>query len=369
MNNIRLNLIALVLIQGMLFPFAASAVGNGASGGLYKYYYTSGAYLESVKSYIYRALTDSPASELEALSQKYSDKMHVTGEKKIDWKLFANYVAKTRGDDGTAKRKQINPQGFKDTLYFTYTKSPNQIIALEEFYLLYHKKPDEITLGDAIEIERMLIHEASHLFGLGTDDDDDVSRDFSLDLMSIINRYWFRCSADGGSFNLANCRYSKKWNQGGHPIQVLNLSISSLDGARVSKPGSCQFRMDLWRAEFDYSGPGQVSRRWIALPSNQQPSIAGENHIGVEYDISAMQPGDVVVLSSACFEAYLDGQINKRARLKYSLVDENKKSFVDDSKWEVPIKSQWTYLKVSLLKTDSGMLVLQGNQPPTYVNF
>lgn len=370
MKNVIFSLSTVFIMLGIVLSKQALA-GNGASGGSYKYHYTSGRYLENIKSYLFNAINDLPQAELDALSDKYKDKMHDNKSATIDWQKFVQYIKDTKGDDGSTPNRGTNPAGYNDVLFLTYKKNPAQLIALDAFYERFDKKRKDLTVDDSLEIARLLAHEASHLFGIGTKNDDEVSVSFSTDLMNLANRFWYRCSKVSTTMNLADCKYSR--NDSGRAIlgdNIIRLRISNTKfGEDSRRPAICQKRADIWRARFDFVSINEYDTAHTHIAS-LAPVTATElkDQVLLDFNLVNMQAGDIVVIQSGCFDFNTDGGIDKNRSLKFSITDTQNEPLFDDSKWSVDIKTRLTYLKFTLMKTDAGKFVLYGDYPVQYLN-
>ena len=175
--------------------------GQDGSGGGYQYRETSLRHLNETLPRIIRALKFVDQAVLNEITSKYTqiqipiDELQEVVE---NIKLAPLEV-----------RSRLNSDGYEMPLIMDYTQNPKSIIALKPFFEKFDYKTDrfytyldensnpELSPRRMRErMSRLIIHEASHTFGIGINNDE-VSYELSLDIMVYI-REWIHSYFDCG---------------------------------------------------------------------------------------------------------------------------------------------------------------------------
>jgi hypothetical protein len=265
----NLNVISVILTTLVSFSVSAKATfvepkkdtsqietrgpaGTSNGGGGYMYYNTSGRYLRSVRDFIVNAIKDVNPADLETLAEKYK----VAG-RKIDWAEFTQAIGGIKQTNFAKSEK--NPDGLLDVQLMTYDKESKTVFALLPFFEIYNKSENQLTEDDMLEILRLPLHEVSHLFGIGTENNnpknnDSLSNAFSVELRKLLASKTYNC-VNGSHENsaksvLLNCNYQKPEKNNN---RTETLSVGFYDAAK-GLPVKIDFNSSLaaqivaWRA-------------------------------------------------------------------------------------------------------------------------
>ncbi len=266
-------------------PVELAAHGGGSDGGGFLYYYTSGAHFKNVKNFMARALSESPEKVLKEIAQKY--------EVAIDWNLFATVIKKAKSEP-TEVRMRKNPDGDEDFLLLDYNQNTKSITALKPFFELFNK--EKLSNKETFEMMRLIAHEVGHIFGIGINKNDQVARQFGIELAGVLARYWFVCENEGldiekiQTCNFENSRAltEKKSTQVEATLEI--SYVSPKDSQEV--PATCNILGDIWRRSNDLDKLDYINRVY----SSRQNSISNEYTV----DLSKTRPGDKLVFTIFC---------------------------------------------------------------------
>jgi len=308
------------------------AQGGGSDGGGFRYYYTSGTYFRNIKNYIAQALVDGPsAQELETLSDKY--------KVNFDWSEFATIVK--NGHSAPMKNlSRKNPDGYEEPLIMNYDSNSRSIEALAPFFEIFDK--EQLSDKETFEMMRLVLHETSHVFGLGTANDDELARKFSFDLLKIVSRYWYRCGqADSNKLtklNIAQCDY-KKVAPANETQKLIVTSKPAVEGGActVKVRAFSIFSMILKNTEMQYP----------LKPEAESTSDTAK----VVYDLRSMEPGAHIVVISNCFNPWFA----KGGSGSVEVSDENKDSLKVRRSYEQT--EEINSVRFDFVKTDNGKLL------------
>lgn len=225
--------LVLVMCLSMSVGAFAAKTGAGSGGGGFSYYYKSGKAYSQVKKYLAKVLSDASEAELSAIEKKY--------KRSIDWNEFINIIKTAKAEPKRSAERQ-NPDGFTDPLIMDYDTKTRTISALDLFFLEYNT--EKITSAEVQEISRLILHETSHLFEIGINNDDEVSKKFSEDLNKIVFKYLYRCNNDlgQGAAKVLECNYEKE--DKGERVKEIVYKFTGLNG---NNGFLCQSRVDIFR--------------------------------------------------------------------------------------------------------------------------
>lgn len=157
----------------------AFAEGND-SGGNFATAYTSEIYLQTAKKFLEREIKLIDHKLLNELAKPYVNEI-------IDWDLFTKIIADARFSPTKRIMVEDSPRGRKVGLILTYGQDGLQkyIEVLEPFAMQFER--EMLTARDVEHILKLLIHETSHHFGIGTSPSTDyLSREFSEKVLTLI---------------------------------------------------------------------------------------------------------------------------------------------------------------------------------------
>lgn len=187
----QLNLFSVIFALVCIYStslFAITRDGQDSSGGGFRYVNTSTKYLNNNAEFLYKHLSGIPNEVFQKIVSKYSDK-------KIDQIEFRKIILNV--EFAPEKRmERMNQHGYLEELAFNYSIENRKITALAPFFEDYNKF--DLSNRESMSIARQLIHEATHIFGIGTLDDK-ISYDLSTEL--LYESYTSRCGINGNIKN------------------------------------------------------------------------------------------------------------------------------------------------------------------------
>jgi hypothetical protein len=313
--------------------------GGGSDGGGFAYYYTSGAHFRSLKRTLSRLIENHPVEDLRKLEEKY----HIS----IDWKEFANIIRSAKAN-ATKFAERQNPDGEAEPLIMNYNRKERSIAALGPFFEIFNK--EELTAKEVEKMKILILHETSHLYNLGVNNDDDASRAFAKDLIEVLFRYEYRCKYDPD--HPLECQYEVlKGNPDLDPMETLILKSAMIgSNGKEEMIGPCQRRLDVWRPDMA-SGFKLVEH--IPLRMDHKTAMSIEVPASV-------QSGDVLSISEACFPMYISGG-TVRGKYLFNIQDHKGQSVLKE-----PIfyesKTGIYVTQISIRRTDDGKFIYYGGK-------
>lgn len=220
------------------------AQGGGVDGGSFSYQYTSDLHFKYYKKFLATVIKDASADFLNQFLNDFKKDFPAYKDLSIDWQEFANVIANIyplRNIDMI----QVDNEGEPRPIQLTYDQNKKQVYALREWFKKYdHRITD---MEEAAEIRASLIHEVSHIFGIGINTDDSVSKFFAEKLTKLLNTtYEYRCVAksDGGWFSdKIICRDILPSPQKKVDLSTLYYKLKTLDeyGQELTSIGSTKY--------------------------------------------------------------------------------------------------------------------------------
>jgi hypothetical protein len=179
--------------------------GPGLSGGGFAFEKTSQKHLKNAIQRLVRRIRATQARDIENIFHKF-------GAREFSVDQLINLILSVESRPDVIKPKQNSTmQG--DLLKFDFenlTSGPKKIIALMPFFLRYDKT--NLSNEEWKEIEVLLLHEATHLFGIGLDRDQDAT-ELSEQLMDLLLKQLFNCGNSGSlEDRISDCGVELKVN-------------------------------------------------------------------------------------------------------------------------------------------------------------
>jgi hypothetical protein len=177
-----------ILAISIILACLQSSAGQAGKGGYYANSVTLNQ-LNFTKNMIAAGITGFSYEELNSIAAEFTTQ-------KIDPYELARIVRDVKAAP-LEQRTRKNSDGYQAPLELDYSIEEKEIIALREFFL-FHSEKEKFTYADFKLMGKKLIHEASHIFGIGTENDNDSAK-FAAILMEIIyeNGYPSKCGATG----------------------------------------------------------------------------------------------------------------------------------------------------------------------------
>lgn len=178
------NLLAVMALLMCSFPAFAGA--GESSGGGYQYSDTTSKHIYFIQTNIIRYLSGITDQQFQSIVSEYTNLP-------VDRVQFKEVIRNLK-QAPLLNKTRINKDGFEVPLDMDY--ADGAIITLQPFYAKYdHLK---LTLDEQKEMIRKLFHEATHIFGIGIDNDD-LSKKLSRALMGKmwVNRVYYNGSTCG----------------------------------------------------------------------------------------------------------------------------------------------------------------------------
>lgn len=298
-------MIKFLLIIIITSSSAFALIGNEGGGGGFKYYYTSTKYFKNLRNYISESLKLVPPNELKNIEDKYNAK--------IDWSEFASIVKKARSES-LINNSRRNNDGNEEPLLLDYSEQTRTIVTLQPFFELFNKV--KLSQEEALEIEKLILHEVSHLFDIGVNSDDEISRMFAEDLSKVLNKYWYYCDGNRDSVNLALCHFNSNASPKDQDIRQINIltSIIKRDG-KTRPPDVCQYRVNSWQKKSDLS-------HWSLANSKILAPVKTNNSQVISLNTSELLPNTLVEINLVCIEENIVNQFTPNQFLQINLTNE-----------------------------------------------
>ena len=194
-----------LVLSIILFSQLSIAGGGDAAGG-YEFRDTSWRTLEMRSRLVSRVLSSIPQNEFNDLVSKFSDKI-------VDQSEFGQIIKNVQKAP-TENRAKTDSNGFTGNLNMDYSAPNRSIVALRPFFVKYDVPSSRLSKDDIDAIDRQLMHEATHVFGIGIENDND-SYALSLALLDRIRQpinekyRQFGCGANGNiAQRVSDCDFS-----------------------------------------------------------------------------------------------------------------------------------------------------------------
>lgn len=199
-------------------PMLSYAAGTAGGGGGYAYIETAYKHLDKAQEALLENLSGTNQSDLDYYARYYKvDKiekkrlMHI-----VSTLAKASLVSGTRVVDG-----------FKQPLDMNYSVEGQNIVALDRLFAKIDKV--ELTGDEFKELQRKILHEASHLFNIGVANDKD-SVGFSSGLLDYIQgNAIYNCGVEGSvEDRIASCKDKSEHTRVISPVslKLVNNTIS-----------------------------------------------------------------------------------------------------------------------------------------------
>lgn len=236
-NSIVLKLFSLL----MVFTIGGHSYAKGPSngGGGYKYQDTSLKHLVQAVNLLGVAVYSLNQQDIDAVTSKYTTTVF-TKEKLVKYLLGVRFLETDTGErekgNGTIRIQDMD-----------YSLSHGgYIIALQPFLELFHKA--ELSPAEKHILQRKIIHEITHLFGVGLEDNDQSTK-LSEELMSLLKDQYTECGGYGSVENrIENCKgtdlRSDVWLRGGEIAKRLKTGplVSSFKTKIANQTVNVQIR-------------------------------------------------------------------------------------------------------------------------------
>lgn len=319
---------------GLQSPKVDSLSGGGSDGGNFAFYYTSGTYYRSIKLTLSRLIENHPVSELQVLEEKYNTQ--------IDWKKFSDIVKNAKAAP-TKQAERKNPDGYVEPLIMDYDPSSQSIIALEPFFRLFDK--EVLSDKDVEQIKILILHEASHLFGVGVDDNDKESRAFSWDLLRLLYRYEYRCHYEKES--PLECTYAPLLRNSisGEVKQIVLVSKVLLKNGKAEEKRACSAEANFWRPTY--------GKDFVKLSSVFFKTLESKTHSSF-VNVDQMSSGDLVVIELYCSNTTHFFGSSKQASISVDFQDQDQNSILPPKLFLLD-EGTWSG-KIQFIRTDDGKL-------------
>ncbi len=154
--------------------------GTSSGGGGFMFYNTSGAHLRSVAAETAARLSGLTESQFRSIVSRYAPNAPANARR-----VVIEAVRGVRSDFTHGERLRTNPEGVLEPLLFDYGIDGSGrpfITALRAYFEVYNKAT--LTRREQDQVRTLLIHEASHLIGIGVEDDRD-SRRFAHEVSAL----------------------------------------------------------------------------------------------------------------------------------------------------------------------------------------
>ncbi|MBP9680700.1 MAG: hypothetical protein KBD76_04805 [Bacteriovorax sp.] len=304
---------------------ASAFAGGEVGGGGYQYYYTSQAHFKGVKNFLSQSLIYADKKELEALEKKYD--VH------IDWIKFATII-KNAKSKSLINASRENSDGDSEPLIFDYDPLEGSISALAPFFELFNKK--SLTIEETNEMSRLILHEASHLVGIGVNNDDELSMAFSKDLRTLMNKYWYRCP--GGVLGIQSClSYNAPTEEVKNKVLKMEYTFFSpktfLNKAKHGRIAHSD-RVDVWRLNSELNAYVKI----LAMTRDEFDV----------YETSSILPGDILCIQAGQFNVQ-----HPEGTKKAWDISEDGKSLIGGA-YHFEMKKIGEVISIQLLKIDNG---------------
>lgn len=328
-NNAKANRDNIILNN----PKSINSTSGGVigTGGGWKYYYTTSSHLSHIKSFVANAIRDTSVEQLQSVANRFG----VT----INFQEFANVIEKTTAKTNSAPVTGVNPAGDEDVKIMNYDLTKREIYALQGFLDLFDK--EKLEAKEVRELMRLLLHEASHLYGIGTPEDS-KSRLFSNSILKLIINKWYKCASieeDNEIHNrVAKCDYEKQPSASIDRVKPTGFIFTSEATYKAGQKPSNAYavRIDQWRIDDNF----------------QMKLIASSNeHTGgikQTMTFTSIEEGDFIMMQSLRPMGYLGEQfITDRVRL--STIENPEKLILDGTYNYTDAKSSMLVLKATFL--------------------
>ena len=147
-----------------------SRAGAGSSGGGFRYADTSSYYLRKSAEFLFYWLSAVTQEDMNNLIKLYLPHRYKSNEVLVDISLLRKIILNYE-EAPLYQRKAINNDGYEAPLDFSINPEKGTILALNPFFTSFDIRLEEIKTSDYLSIKRKLIHEALHLFTVGSQDD------------------------------------------------------------------------------------------------------------------------------------------------------------------------------------------------------
>lgn len=184
--------LSLSILFSVVTPTLANAAGKGSDGGGFRYRDTAIPNLIDAQKMLINSLLVMSQTEIDQITQKYTqknlDKNKLVGIiRNLKYAPTTNVPAKMDAEDMGQLPEGIVPQSSDQNLDMTYSVENHTITALQPLFESINKP--QLEAMEVVNLRRKIVHEASHLFGIGIgpaiDNKDDVSYALSSELVGL----------------------------------------------------------------------------------------------------------------------------------------------------------------------------------------
>ncbi|MBY0414975.1 MAG: hypothetical protein K2Q18_12465, partial [Bdellovibrionales bacterium] len=179
----------------------AAKTGAGSGGGGYQYKDTAYPNMKEAQSNLLRRLSVTTDEELNQVTSKL-------GLESASKEKLAKIINSVKY--APLENRTIGVDGFEQPKDMDYSIDGQYVLALQPLFESINKK--SLSEDEKNILERKIIHEASHLFNIGIENDDE-SFNFSKEVISLLSNHYPVCGMQGTiEERLGNCKPIERFN-------------------------------------------------------------------------------------------------------------------------------------------------------------